>query len=139
MLKFLYLNTYAFLIILIGVLVFALPFYKISIWIFIIQAVIVIKLFATAGRLLAVWNNKKRGIYILLRKNRNEFRPEVFSDYMQAPCGRLVVKYTLSQLGKPNEYKKLLKMKKPVLQSINCIPAKTAIYINDKFRNDIGS
>ena len=111
-LKFLYLNIYALLLTIAGVLVLFLPFYRINIWIIVIQIVVAIKLLLIAARLFSTWNDKKRKINILLSKNSKEFKLETFSDYMQAPCGRLLVRVILSELGRSTEYKNLVKLKK---------------------------
>lgn len=111
-----------------------LPFYKISIWILVVQGIIAIYLFTVAGKLFATWDEKKRKIEILVSKNRAEFRPETFRVFIDAPCGRLLVRSVLSELGKSNEYGNLLKMRKPLLTAIkeNCTPAETVIYINEE-------
>jgi hypothetical protein len=132
MLRFLYLNLYSFLLFLTGVLAVFLPLYKINIWALIIQGIIALCLFISAVKLLAAWDDKKRKIAVLLGKNSNEIQPETFCVFMQAPCGRLVARFVLSELGKSHEYKELIKMKKPFLEAAkeNCLPVKTVIYIN---------
>lgn len=111
-----------------------LPFYRIRIWILIIQGIIALYLFVTAGKLFATWDEKKRKIKFLVAKNHTEFRSETFEVFMQAPCGRLVVKSVLSELGKSDEYRNLLKLKKPFLKAVkdNCTPVKTVVHINEK-------
>ena len=51
-------------------------------------------------------------------KNKNEFRPETFKAFMQMPCGRLLTKAVLKDLGKKSEYKNLIKYKTPFLKLI---------------------
>ena len=132
--RFLYLNIYSFLLVCAGILVILLPFYKISKWILIAQGIIALYLFITGCRLFSTWDDKKAKIVILLGKNKDEFRPDTFEVFMQAPCGRLVVKTVLADLGKSHEYRNLLKLKKPFLENIkeNCRPTKAVIYINEE-------
>jgi hypothetical protein len=132
--RFLYLNIYSFLIVFAGILTLAMPFYLINRWILIIQAIIAIKLFMISGRLFSTWGNKQKEIDILVKKNQVKFRPDTFEIFMQAPCGRLIVRQVLRDLNKPDEYKSLLKLQKPLLERLknNCTPAKTVIYINEE-------
>jgi hypothetical protein len=112
-----------------------MPFYTISKWIFVIQAIAAIKLFVIAGKLFSTWEDKKLKMDILIKRNQDKFRPDTFSVFMQAPCGRLIVHYVLRDLNKQGEYKSLLKMQKPLLERLknNCMPVKTVIYINKDF------
>jgi hypothetical protein len=89
----------------------------------------------TAGKLFSTWEDKKLKIDILIQKNQNEFRPDTFSVFMQAPCGRLLTRQVLRDLRKQHEYKSLLKLQKPLRERLrdNCTPVKTIIYINKDF------
>ena len=53
-----------------------------------------------------------------------------FYEYMQAPCGRLLVKVVLTDLEKKEAYRELKKLKAPLKQRLHdaCIPKKTVIY-----------
>ncbi|MCL2792400.1 MAG: hypothetical protein FWD87_04845 [Spirochaetaceae bacterium] len=119
-----------------GILVLLLPFYKISIWILIAQGIIAFCLFLSGAKLLLAWEDKKIKRNILLSKNRDEFRPDTFEVFVQSPCGRLLVRSVLSELDKSSEYKKILKMKKPLWAVIkeNIKPVKTTIYINENIK-----
>ena len=132
--KFLYLNIYSFLIVCAGILSLAIPFYLISKWTLVLQGIIAICLFSTAGKLFSTWDYKKREITLLVNKNKNEFRPDTFEIFMQAPCGRLVVRQALHDLNMQGKYKTLLKLQKPLLErwKENCVPSKTVIYINEE-------
>ena len=109
-----------------------IPFYLITKWTLILQGLIAICLFSTAGKLFSTWSFKKREIALLVNKNKNRFRPETFKIFMQAPCGRLVVRLALQDLNMQSEYITLLKLQKPLLErwKENCAPVKTVIYIN---------
>ena len=135
LLRFLYLNIYSFLIVCAGILALIAPFYRISRWTPVIQAIAAIKLFMIAGKLFSTWADKKIKMDILIKRNRDEFRPDTFSVFMQAPCGRLIVHQALRDLHKQHEYKSLLKLRKPLLERLrnNCTPVKTVIHINKDF------
>ena len=114
-----------------------MPFYMISKWILIPQGIIALYLFYTGCKLFSTWDDKKAKIAILLGKNKDEFRPDTFKQFMEAPCGRLVVRIVLAELGKSHEYKALLIMKKPffVLLKENCTPTEAVVYINEDYFN----
>jgi hypothetical protein len=138
MLRFLCLNIYSFLIAGAGILTLVAPFYKISKWTLVIQAIAAIKLFMVAGKLFSAWKDKKLKIEILKKKNQDEFRPDTFGVFMQAPCGRLIVRQVLMDLHKHREYKSLLKLQKPLLERLrnNCMPVKTVVYTDEALRSD---
>ena len=73
---------------------------------------------------------------ITIKKNKDEFRPETFKIFMQAPCGRLVTKSVLQDLNQKDKYKELLIYKEPFFVSVknNFKPTKTSIYINEEFK-----
>ena len=133
-LRFLFINIYSFLLILAGILTLITPFYHISKWALVVQSIVSLKLFMISGRLFLTWNNKKREIDLLVKRNINEFRPDTFEVFMQAPCGRLVVYEALKELNMQRDYKTLLKLQKPLLERLrnNCRPTKTVIYINEE-------
>jgi hypothetical protein len=114
--------------------VLLLPFYRIFVWIIIIQALIAIKLFTISGKLFSTWNEKKRIAVLLVKKNSGEFRPETFKLFMQTPCPRLVVKVVLADLEQKKQYHALLQYKPPLIKSMieNLKPVKTTIYIHKK-------
>jgi len=132
--RFLYLNIYSFLLAAAGILTLAAPFYFITKWSLVAQALISLYLFSMSGKLFSTWNDKKKEIDILVKRNQLAFRPDTFATFMQAPCGRLIVRQALRDLNRPNEYKSLKKLQKPLKERIrdNCIPTKTVVYINDK-------
>jgi len=134
MARFLYLNIYSFLIVCAGILALILPFYSITKWTLVIQAIIAIKLFMISGRLFSSWEYKKREIDLLVNRNKTEFRPDTFEVFMQAPCGRLVVREALRDLNMQEKYKVLLELQKPLLERLknNCTPSKTVIFINEE-------
>lgn len=69
-------------------------------------------------------------------KNKNEFRPDSFQVFMQAPCGRLLTKTVLKDLNLKEKYKELLVYKEPFFVSLKkgCQKQETKIYINEDFK-----
>jgi hypothetical protein len=132
-LRFLHVNIYAFLIACAGIFILAAPFYRIGAWTLIGQAIIAIKLFMIAGKLFSSWKDKRGKIDILIKRNQDEFRPDTFEVFMQAPCGRLVVRQVLRDLRRQDEYKRLKKLQKPLGERLrnNCLPVKTVVYIRE--------
>jgi len=132
--RFLYLNIYSFLLAGAGILTLAAPFHLISKWILVAQVIISIYLFAMSGNLFSSWESKKKEIDILVKRNKAEFRPDTFEVFMRAPCGRLLVRTVLSDLGKKDEYKNLSKLRKPFWTEIKegCAPIKSTAYIYEE-------
>jgi hypothetical protein len=128
--RFLYLNIYSFLVVTTGILVLLLPLYKITVWTLAGQIPVSFYFFKISFDLFSTYEDKLKKIDILIGKNKKEFRPDTFTVFMQAPCSRLIVKYTLSQINKKAEYKYLLKMKKSIIE--NCKLVDTVIYINEE-------
>lgn len=135
-LRFCYLNIYSFLLLFLSFVIIAVPLYKITAWLLVLQIILAIYIFIQSIKLFSSWQDKKLKYKILMGKNKNEFRPETFKAFMQMPCGRLLTKAVLKDLGKKSEYKNLIKYKTPFLKSIknNFVPEKTVIYINEEIK-----
>jgi hypothetical protein len=133
-LRFLYLNIYSFLVTVAGILVLLLPFYKLTLWTLVGQIPVALYLFKVSFDLFSTYEDKIKKVDILTGKNKKEFRADTFKVFMQAPCSRLIVRYTLNQINKKNEYKHLLKMKKSFVENVRegCTPVDTVIYINEE-------
>ena len=116
--RFLFLNTYAFLLLFIGMGIGVIPLYSLSLWLIAPQAILVIVCLRGAFRIFASWGQKKREYMILYRKNEHEICPGSFSDYMQAPCGRLLTILVLKDLDSRPSYKELKKLQKPFLDRL---------------------
>ncbi len=130
--RFLYLNTYAFLLLVGGIGIVFIPLYKIYNWIFFVQIVVALICLRSALRIFRAWNDKKRKYNVLMQRNENTFRPDTFTEYMQAPCGRLLVKIVLKDLNQTDKYKILKKLKQPLIKTLkkSCKKQKTVIYTN---------
>ena len=134
--RFLYLNTYAFLFLFCGIIVAVIPLFKVTKWFIIPQLIIGLFCIGQALKLLSTWKDKKIKYEILVGKNKNIFRPDSFKIFMQAPCGRLLTKAVLKDLGMREKYEELLIYKEPLLVSMKkaCEKTETKIYINEDFR-----
>ena len=140
--RFLYLNTYAFLLILAGTLVLGLPFWLISPFTLIAQGILSIPLYMCGFTLLGGWNDKKRQYAVLMAKNKDEFRPESFKIYMEAPCGRKLTHVVLKDLGKESEYKNLLIYKPTFIEEFTSPckkPEHHVLYVNEKLINEMNA
>lgn len=133
--RFLYLNTYSFLLLFGGIILILISFLGIPKLLTIPSIIISFFFFYNSVKLFSSWNDKKVKCEILYKKNINEFRPDTFKVFMQAPCGRLVTKVVLKDLNQKEKYKELLIYKESFLTSIknNFKPTKTSIYINEDF------
>lgn len=136
--RYLYLNTYSFLLLICGIIVVLIPFYKILKWFIIPQVAVSLFFVMQAVKLFSTWQDKKVKYRILVEKNKNDFRPETFKIFMQAPCGVLLTKAVLKDLGLKKRYSELKIYKKPLFDSIKdgCANKnqETKIYINKDFK-----
>ena len=132
--RFLYLNTYAILLLLAGMAVVLVPLYRISMWFLPAQLILSLICLKNSIRLFRSWKDKKRKYAVLMERNTLEFRPESFSEYMQAPCGRLLVRTVLADLDRKDAYPALLKYRKTFAENLKsgCRPVKTVVYIDGK-------
>lgn len=113
--RFLYLNTYSFLLLFGGIILILISFLGIPKLLTIPSIIISFFFFYNSVKLFSSWNDKKVKCEILYKKNINEFRPDTFKVFMQAPCGRLVTKVVLKDLNQKEKYKELLIYKEPFL------------------------
>ncbi len=114
-----------------------MPLFKVSKFLLIPQIIFSLFFIKQAGKLFSAWKDKKIKYKILLERNKKDFRPDTFKVFMQAPCGRLLAKSVLKDLGIQEKYRELLLYKEPFLVSIkkNCLSSaqETRIYINEDF------
>ena len=131
--RFVYLNTYSFLLMVCGIAVAAFPLRKVSMWLAIPQIIVSLVFFWHSAQLFSTWKDKKIKYGILLAKNKDGFRPETFKVFMQAPCGRLLVKSVLKDLEIKGKYKELFVYKEPFFVALKngCKPVQTKIYIKE--------
>lgn len=129
--RYIFLNSYAFLLLIVGIGIGIIPLYRLSWWIVAVQAVIVLFILINTYRIFSAWNSKKRSYSILIARNTDTLRPDTFKEYMQAPCGRLLTRVVLKDIGKSSAYNELKKLKKPFLQRLKdgCVPQKTVVTV----------
>ncbi|MBO7159876.1 MAG: hypothetical protein J6V62_00370 [Paludibacteraceae bacterium] len=129
--RYIYLNTYAFLLLLAAISIGCLPLYKLGTWYVVAQVVVAFLLLSYAMKIFKQFQAKKRRYHKLIEINQQELVPESFEEYMQAPCGRLLVRVVLDDINHPEAYPALKKLKAPLKQRIKmaCVPKKTVIYV----------
>lgn len=125
-----YLNSYAFLLCVVGGGIGVVPCYRIGWWLVVVQGLLVFMCLYKAIEIFHSWADKKRKYHILVERNTPTLRPDTFTEYMQAPCGRLLAKIVLRDLGIPEAYLTLKSLRKPLKERLkeNCRPQKTVIY-----------
>ncbi len=130
--RWLRLNAYALLLFVLGAGVALVPLWCVSLWLAVPQAVVVLVCLRNGLRIVSTWSDKKRKYDLLMQRNADGLRPDTFTDYMQAPCGRALARVVLNDLGCPERYKELKKLKKPLMQRLDCKPLQTVVYINEQ-------
>jgi hypothetical protein len=103
-LRFLYINSYAFSLFILGVLLFILPMD-----IFLLIVKILVSIWSIAGGIiiLSQWKMKLRKIPLLVARNKKNIRPDIFKKLNETLCGRLMVNAALSDLRKSENYRNL--------------------------------
>jgi len=134
--RFIYLNTYSFLVLICGISIVFIPVFKISKFILIPQIIVSLYLISQSIKLFSTWNDKKIKYRILMERNRISFRPDTFKAFMQAPCGRLLSKAVLKDLGLRERYSELLIYKQNSLVSIKegCTTQETIIRTGESYK-----
>lgn len=134
--EFLYLNIYGILLLIGGIAISLYPFWRQSIWLVVPQVLVAYPFLSGAYKILMGWNDKKRKYEILMERNKDNFRPDTFQEFMQAPCGRLLAKQVLKDLGKQEKYTELVKLKMPFRQRLRkgCQRQKVKVYINPTYK-----
>lgn len=129
--RFLFLNFYAFLLLFGGIGIGVIPLYQKSLFLIIPQVILVIVCIRGSISIFSSWDKKKREYSILYQKNENSIHPSSFTDYMQAPCGRLLTLIVLKDLGKLSSYKELKSLRKPFIERLKdgCTGQKTVVTI----------
>lgn len=132
--RFLYLNAYAFLLAFGGIGIAFIPCYLVHWMLVVLQIILVLICEKNAVRIFRSWKDKQRKYDVLMQRNMTEIRPDTFSEYVQAPCGRLLIKIVLADLHQQDTYKNILKLKQPLWKTLktSCKTQKTVVYINDK-------
>lgn len=130
--RYLYLNSYAILLLAAGGGILLLPLWLIH-WAFIfLQLAVAYPFFKNGARILSTWDAKMREYRILMERNKDGFNPESFAKFMEAPCGRLLVKVVLHDLGYSDKYKSLKVYQKSLIHFLRhdmCTTTKTVVHV----------
>ncbi len=131
--RFIYINIYAFLILLVGIGIIFLPLSSLASYCIYVQILFSLVCLKSSISIFKTWKAKKRRYKKLIETNKDNFNPNSFEEYMKAPCGRLLVKLVLEDLNEKEQYKKLKIYKISWLKTLKSIfkskkPAKTVVY-----------
>lgn len=132
--RFIFINAYAFLLLFlaIGITVISCIFcFGILFIACLLAALFCLRL---AVKIFTTWSGKIRHYNKLMELNAPVFSPETFKEYIQAPCGCLLTRVVLKDLGKSDQYPNLCKLRLPLFERIRtvCLPHKTVIFVRDK-------
>ena len=100
-LRFLYLNIFAFVLAGVAVGVFLLP---LDIFLKALKLLVVFLLAASAVRLFAQLKSKEKKLRILVARNMKEIRFDTFKQLSQTLCGNLMINTALGDLRKTENY-----------------------------------
>jgi hypothetical protein len=95
---------YSFLLLGLGMTVILIPM---DIFILLFKYLVVLWLIAGACIILSKYNVKKRQLAILVKRNKQEIRPDTFKVYLKTPCGQLLVGMAINNLRKTENYENL--------------------------------
>jgi hypothetical protein len=104
MFRFFYLNSYAFLLLVLGALILILP---LNIFLLILKILTALWCVIAAFAIFIKWKEKMRKIPILAGRNKKEIRPDTFKKLSQTLCGELVIHLVLADLRKTETYRLL--------------------------------
>lgn len=132
--RFIYINAYAFLLLFLCISITVISFIIGFGILFVACMLLALLCLRMAIKILATWSGKIRHYNKLMELNTPNFSPDSFKDYIQAPCGCLLTRVVLKDLGKSDQYSNLCKLRLPLRERIRsaCEPHKTVIYIRDK-------
>lgn len=134
--RFIFLNSYAILLLVIGGGVACLSLCFSSPWLLLFQVPAVGCLLYESLHIFSTWNSKKRHYNILIERNSREFNEKSFDELMQAPCGRLLVYLVLKDLGRQELYRVLRHRQRHFwhIRKSDFMPRKTTVFINPNYK-----
>jgi len=106
LLRFIILNSFAFLLIGIGVVLILIP---IELFLIVFKYALAIGCIVNAITIFFKWKSKKRIMEILILRNLDEIRPDTFIKYRGELCWELVYFYIFYKLRKTEKYRILSK------------------------------
>ncbi len=133
--RFLFLNTFAILLFLGGIGFVSVPFIYFNWWICALCVSGGLFCWNRSLKIFRSWKDKKRKYSILMRRNTPRLIPSSFKDYLQAPCGRLLVVLVLKDLGRLREYPHLLKnFREPLSNRLreSCVKQPTVVRVYEQ-------
>jgi hypothetical protein len=95
LLKFLFINIYAFLLVIGGIAIIFIPN---NIIVYILKWLAGLLCLYGAISIFSMWKRKKRMIKVLLKRNENVINYDSFKPYMETFCTQLVVIYVLKKM-----------------------------------------
>lgn len=134
--RYMYLNFWAFFLLFLSIGLGFLPAYRYG-WVAIVcQVIAVFIVLKGAVNIFHSWEDKKRKYNVLMERNKEEFRADTFSEFMAAPCGRLLVKIVLHDLGIPDRYKPMRKANRHfwACKKENFRRQNVRVYVNPKYQ-----
>ena len=136
--RFLYLNFYAWLLLALALAAVLVPLWRRSLWFLLLQLPVAFVCLKGGMGILSGWPDKKKKYAILMERNSVALRPDTFAVYAKAPCGRLLIRVVLADLGHAREYRALLRgLPRPTLRDRlreACPRRATTIYVNTNYR-----
>lgn len=87
-----------------GIGIIFLPLHNVSSYLIYVQIILALFCLKVSIGILRTWKAKKRRYNKLIQENISCFNPASFEEYMKAPCGRLLVRVVLEDLGEKKRY-----------------------------------
>jgi hypothetical protein len=103
-LRFLYINIFAILLISLSIIIFSIPQ---EIFLIILKYFFVLLFMVSGIGIFFQWKLKNRKLKILIARNKKEIRLDTFEQFKETPCGWLVADVGLRELRKIEHYKSL--------------------------------
>lgn len=108
--RYLYVNLYAWLLLFGATIIALIPLYKITFWLIIPQALAALGMIRFAVKILMFFPHKQREYKLLVERNAESLRRDSFWCYADSPCGRLLMRLVLKDLGYTYDtYKSIVK------------------------------
>lgn len=132
--RYLYINAYAFLLLFLCIGITVLSFFYCFGILFIASLLLALFCLRMAIKIFNTWPGKIRHYEKLINLNTPVFSPDSFKEYIQAPCGCLLTRVVLKDLGKSEQYPELCKLRLPLRERFRSgyTPHKTIIFIREK-------
>lgn len=99
--RYLYLNLYGFILFTAGVCAVSVSFIFFDLlWVRGVGIVLSLLCWKGAWKIFSSWKSKRRIYDILMRRNTPDLIPRSFREYVHTPCGRLMTRLVLKDLGR---------------------------------------